>query len=187
MTQAFVEPEDLADLDVDDMYVCVAFDPGGKTGWAVFGVHSDAIDDPEYRIIDNIEFWTMGEFFGPEPEQAREMYELVEQWPTAKIIMEDFVLRKFSSARELLSPVRVCERFCGRMDQAGDKRPIIKQMPSLAMTKVTDARLKKMGLYNATVGKEHGRDAVRHCLTWLSRAKKLAEQNMVTNALRGTD
>ena len=184
MTQAFVEPEALADLDIDDLYVCVSFDPGGTTGWAVFGVHSDAINDPEYRIIDNIEFWSLGEFWGPDREQAREMFELVEQWPTAKIVMEDFVLRKFSSARELLSPVRICERFCGRMDQAGDERPIIKQQPSLAMSTITDARLKKMGLYNATVGKEHGRDATRHNLTWLKRAKKLAEQNMVTNALR---
>lgn len=185
MTHAFVDPEELADLDVDDLYVCTPFDPGGKTGWAVFGVHADAINDPECRIIDNIEFWSMGEFFGPEQSQAREMFELVEQWPTAKIIMEDFVLRKFSSARELLSPVRITARFEGRMDQAGDPRPIIKQQPSLAMTTITDDRLKKMGLYNATVGKEHGRDAVRHGLTWLKRAKKLAEQNMVTNALRG--
>lgn len=184
MTQAFVEPEELADLDVDDLYVCAAFDPGGKTGWSVFGVHGDAIEDPECRIIDNIQFWSMGEFFGPEKEQAREMFELVEQWPTAKIVMEDFVLRKFSSARELLSPVRVKSRFEGRMDQAGDERPIILQQPSLAMTAITDARLQKMGLYNATKGFEHGRDAVRHALTWLKRAKKLAEQNMVTNAMR---
>lgn len=187
MTQAFVKPEEMVALDVEDMYVCVAFDPGGKTGWSVFGVHGDAIEDPECRIIDNIEFWSCGEFFGPESEQAREMYELAEQWPTAKLIMEDFVLRKFSSARELLSPVRVSARFEGRMDQAGDQRPIIRQQPSLAMTKMTDDRLKRLGLYNATVGKEHGRDAVRHALTWLSRAKKLAEQNMITNALRGTD
>lgn len=184
MTQAFVEPKELADLDVDDMYVCVAFDPGGKTGWAVFGVHDGAINDPECRIIDNIEFWSTGEFWGSESDQACEMFELVEQWPTAKIVMEDFVLRKFSSARELLSPVRVAARFEGRMDQAGDERPIIRQQPSLAMTTITDDRLKKMGLYNATVGKEHGRDAVRHNLTWLKRAKKLAEQNMVTNAMR---
>lgn len=184
MTQAFVEPEELADLDVDDLYVCSSFDPGGKTGWSIFGVHSDAINDPECRILDNIEFWSIGEYFGSDKSQAREMYELVEQWPTAKIVMEDFVLRKFSSARELLSPVRVCARFEGRMDQAGDERPIIKQQPSLAMSAITDARLKKMGLYNATIGMEHGRDAVRHSLTWLKRAKKLAEQNMVTNAMR---
>lgn len=184
MTQAFVDPEELADLDVDDLYVCTAFDPGGKTGWSVFGVHADAINDPECRIIDNIEFWSLGEYFGPERGQASDMYGLVEQWPTAKIIMEDFVLRRFSSARELLSPVRICARFEGWMDACNDERPIILQQPSLAMTTITDDRLKKMGLYNATVGKEHGRDAVRHGLTWLKRAKKLAEQNMVTNAMR---
>ncbi len=184
MTQAFIEPEELAELDVEDLYVCTSFDPGGKTGWSVFGVHIDAINDPECRIIDNIEFWSMGEYFGSEKAQSYKMFELIEQWPTAKIVMEDFVLRKFSSARELLSPVRVTALFEGRMYQAGDERPIIKQQPSLAMSAITDARLKKMGLYNATIGHEHGRDAVRHNLTWLKRAKKLAEQNMVTGALR---
>lgn len=184
MTHAFIEPEELAELDVDDLYVCVAFDPGGKTGWSVFGVHADAINDPECRIIDNIEFWSTDELFGPEQGQAREMYELVSNWPTAKLVMEDFVLRKFSSARELLAPVRITARFEGWMDSAGDERPIIKQQPSLAMTAITDDRLKRMGLYNPTVGLEHGRDAVRHNLTWLKRAKKLAEQNMVTNAMR---
>lgn len=184
MTQAFVEPEELADLDVDDMYVCNAFDPGGTTGWAVFAVHSDAIDDPECRIIDNIEFWSAGQFFGPEDSQTQEMWDLVEQWPDAHIVIEDFVLRKFSSARELLSPVRLTARFEERLKCMGDKRPIIKQPGSLAMSAITDVRLKKMGLYNPLIGKEHARDAVRHNLTWLKRAKKLAEQNMITNALR---
>lgn len=184
MTQAFVAPEKLADLDVEDMYVSAAFDPGGTTGWAVFGVHLDAIIDPECRILDNIEFWSAGQFFGPEKKQAKEMWELVEQWPTAHIVMEDFVLRKFSSARELLSPVRLTARFEGWMDANKDDRPIIKQQGSLAMTHVTDDRLKRMGLYPPLSGLEHARDAVRHNLTWLKRAKKLAEQNMITAALR---
>lgn len=184
MTQAFVEPEKLLDLDSDDLYVCTSFDPGGTTGWAVFAVHADAISDTDCRIIDNIEFWSAGQFFGPEKSQAREMHELVDQWPDAHIVIEDFVLRKFSSARELLSPVRLTDRFEGRLDAVGDTRPIIKQPGSLAMSTITDERLKKMGLYNPLVGKEHARDAVRHNLTWLKRAKKLAEQHMVTNALR---
>lgn len=184
MTQAFVTPDELTDLDADDLYICTAFDPGGTTGWAVFGVHADAINDPEYRIIDNIEFWSAGQVFGPEASQSREMWELVEAWPDAHIVIEDFVLRKFTSARELLSPVRITARFEERMECMGDKRPIIKQPGALAMSAITDERLKKMGLYNPLVGKEHARDAVRHSLTWLKRAKKLAEQNMITNALR---
>ena len=70
------------------------------------------------------------------------------------------------------------------MDANGDKRAIIKQQGSLAMTAITDERLKRMGLYTPLSGKEHARDAVRHNLTWLKRAKKLSEQNMITAALR---
>lgn len=193
MTSAFVRPKksglviepDALELSEDDLYTCVSFDSGGTTGWAVIGVHIDAINDPECRIMDNVEFWSAGQFWGSERSQAKSMWDLVEAWPHAKIVMEDFVLRKFSSARELLAPVRLNARFDERMSCAGDPRVIIYQQSALAMTAFTDDRLKKLGFYNQLSGQEHARDALRHNLTWLKRAKKLAEQNMITNALRG--
>jgi hypothetical protein len=174
-------------LDEESLYVSIAFDPGGTTGWSVFGVHIDAIYAPEFRLKDNIEFWSAGQFFGPERSQCAEMWALVEAWPRAKIVMEDFVLRKFTSARELLSPVRITARFDERLACEGDDRCIILQQSSLAMTAFTDDRLRRLGLYNHLSGQEHARDSVRHNLTWLRRAKKLAEQNMITNAIRGDE
>lgn len=180
-----VSPNDFDDIgDDSEMYTTVSFDPGGTTGWAVFRIHLEAIEDPEYRIMDNITFWTAGEFRGAECVQADQMFELVQAWTDAHIVIEDFVLRKFSSARELLSPVRITERLDDRLYFHKDGRPLIKQPASLAMTTVTDNRLKKMGLYNALAGQEHARDAVRHNITWMKRAKQIYERNMLTNALR---
>lgn len=180
-----VSPDDFGDEDDDEMYTTIAFDPGGTTGWAVFQVYLAAIEDESYRIKDNITFWTAGEFRGTESIQADQMFELVEAWPDAKVVIEDFILRKFSSARELLSPVRITERLDDRMYCNCPNRPLIKQPASLAMTTVTDIRLKKMGLYNALSGQEHARDAVRHNITWMKRAKQIYQRNAITSALSG--
>lgn len=181
----FITPDDIDDLDVDDLYTVVAFDPGGTTGWATFSVYLEAIEDSDYRIMDNISFWTAGEFIGGEREQTDEMFSLVQAWPDAHIVVEDFLLRKFSTARELLSPVRMTARFDDRMYSKGDRRPIIIQPGKLAMDTVTDARMAKMGLYNPLIGQEHARDGVKHAVTWLKRAKKLYQQNLIASALLG--
>src|ERR1044072_5295308 len=132
-----IAPSDLEGALEGDFYTTIAFDPGGRTGWAVFQVHAEAIKDDDYRIFDNITFWSAGEFYGALQIQVDEMMSLVEAWPEAHIVIEDFVLRKFSSARELLDPVRITERFEDRIYVIGNKRAIIKQPPSLAMNAVT--------------------------------------------------
>lgn len=189
MTEAFIspngrgiKPSDTND-DPDETYTAISFDPGGTTGWAVMAVHPDAIENEEYNITDNIVFWSAGEFVGSEDEMADQMADLAKAWDQAKIICEDFVLRKFLSSRELLAPVRVFSKFEHRMWMLPVQRPIIWQPSSLAMSTITDQRLKKMGLYTALVGKEHARDAVRHNLTWLRRAKQMAIRKKVAEAL----
>lgn len=172
-------------------YANVAWlDPGATTGWALFSVHPDALEDSETKILDNIHHWSCGQWVGPENGQAAEALALIEAWEDAAIGIEDFVLRTSNPAREVLSPVRITEKIDyamwaglagntpAEMDDEGNVtrlkhgRAYFKQMPSLAMTTVTDERLKSWGLYRDTVGLEHGRDAVRHCLTFLRRAKK---------------
>lgn len=186
----FVAPSESGILTPDDVelgdektYDVAAFDPGGTTGWALFSVFREAITDPEYRIMENVVCWSAGQFVGTEREQTDQMYDLAMAWPNAKLVCEDFVLRKFSSARELLSPVRMNARFDERMYSSTDSRAIIYQPGNLAMNTVTDERLKKMGLYPPLSGQEHARDAVRHAVTWLKRAKQLVERKMVTDAL----
>ena len=180
-----VAPDDFEDLDVDDLYTTISFDPGGTTGWSVFAVYKEAIEDSEYSILDNVSFWTAGEFIGDERGQADEMIALVEAWPEAHIVIEDFVLRKFTSARELLSPVRITARFDQALHISGDARPMIIQPGVLAMKTVTDARLKRMGLWPPLQGSEHKRDAVRHNITWMKRAKQLFKRNAIADAMSG--
>ena len=84
------------------------------------------------------------------------------------------MLRKYLKSEELLSPVRitsvveflVATGYVGRFAP----RPWVKQQPSDAMNTATDLRLKEWGLYHAD-GNEHARDATRHAITLLRRAK----------------
>lgn len=178
------------DFDFTPYANVVWFDPGSTTGWAVFSVHPDALESPEAKVLDNIHHWSCGQWTGPENSQVTEALALVSAWEDAAIGIEDFILRTSNAAREVLSPVRITAAIDHAMwsGQAGNTpaemdddgnvtklrhgRRYFLQSPSLAKGAVTDDRLKDWGLYRDTVGLEHGRDAVRHCLTFLRRAKK---------------
>jgi hypothetical protein len=159
----------------------VWFDPGGVTGWAVFSVHPDALVDHTFRILENITHWACGQFVGGEAEQVDQMLDLARSWPGAAIGTEDFILRKFDRGRELLAPVRMNAAFNYAMrrgmvaDPKLGKQKLVKvqyQLSSLAMTTMTDDRLKALGYYERTVGLQHARDAVRHAITFLKRIKE---------------
>lgn len=155
------------------LYKVVSFDPGGTTGWAVFCVQFDAMRNIEGKILNRIPYWNAGEFTGDENKQVDEMLGLVQAWDDAKIVMEDFVLRKFSMLRDLLAPVRVISAFTYGLHAVSDSRQIILQQPSLAMTTITDDRLRRLGYWTPLSGQPHARDAVRHSITWLRRAKEI--------------
>lgn len=161
------EAEELWGDEADpDQYVVLALDPGGTTGWSVFGVHPDALSgDPAIGVVNNVEFWCAGQFEGDENSQADEIVELIEHWPSARLVIEDFILRKQSQARELLSPVRITSV----LEWAVRPRYFIKQQPSLAMTTITDDRQKAMGFW--VPGQQHARDAIKHNLTFLKRQR----------------
>ncbi len=150
------------------------FDQGGTTGWAVFNFWAEALTSAEYKILSNIHSWSAGEFFGNEAMMTDEMMGLVLAWgDEAYVGYEDFILRTFTMGRELLSPVRIAARFEDRMYTSGRSRQLqAPQSSSLAMTKVTDERLKRWGLWPPLRGKEHARDAVRHVITFASRIKE---------------
>lgn len=159
---------------VDD-YTILAYDPGGTTGWAAMGIHKLAMRRPDYLIVPNINWWSAGELVGPEGKQAAAMAEAATAWCSAHIVVEDFILQKFSPARELLAPVRVTARF----EQAIGSRHIILQMPSLAMTTVDDDRLRSIEMW--VKGSEHARVSVKHCLVWAQRAKKIIARRTANN------
>lgn len=147
------------------MYQVLAYDGGGTTGWCVLGIHEIAMYSPEYKILDNLAFWSAGEFAGPEARVIEEAAELAEVWDEAEVVAESFHVRQMGAD---LSPVRV-HAVVGYVIRP---RELHWQQPSLAMTTITDQRLKDMGLYPPLAGKPHARDATRHALTWARRRKR---------------
>lgn len=158
------------DEDISPWISVVAIDPGGTTGWAVLMVHPEALTDPDTSILGNIEHFASGQVGGDERHQVKELLELLDVWPEAAVCIEDFVLRKMLRDRALLSPVRITAVLDYAMWRAG--RRTFKQAPSEAKGIATDDRLRSWGLYIREGGEEHARDATRHAITFLRRAKE---------------
>lgn len=189
MTEQFVQPVAIDRPpaytgEIDGMYTVIAFDPGGTTGWAQMSFWDDCFG-PGEKLLPWLHSWSCGQFVGDEDDQVDQMIALVQGWPDdTDVVIEDFILRAYRRGRELLAPVRITAAFKhelrwlgrprrGRGREGGSRNPRlpILQQPSLAMTCITDDRLKKIGMYPPTVGQPHARDAVRHCLTWARRKK----------------
>lgn len=168
------------DDDDPDQYIVLALDPGGTTGWCVMGVHPDAMSaDASLRILDNIEFWSAGQFEGLESDQCDEVVALIASWPSARLISEKFTLRTRVTSAEVFA----LERMNAILSWAIRPRYMVLQQPALAMTTVTDDRQRQMGLW--IPGKEHARDATKHALTFLKRQKE--RQVMAARSLAKSD
>jgi hypothetical protein len=149
----------------------IGVDPGVTTGWAAITVPTDTIfGDAPGEIVSHR--WGMLE--GPESAQAKAFCRIAKRyiWPT--MAMEDFDARKpqhTSHDSPYLAPVRVAAviKFCIQTGMAGAVCGLEWQMPGIAMDTATDERLKTWGLY--TPGKDHPKDATRHAITLIRRAK----------------
>lgn len=94
------------------------------------------------------------------------------------LVIEDFLLRGRvgSTKREGLAPVRVTAAIHAtlmlkKIPFADATTYVTRRLPSEAMTYATNPRLKDWGIYPATVGKEHGRDAARHWCTQVAKMR----------------
>lgn len=165
-----LEPSDV-DYPAGQLYVCMSFDQGGTTGWSIFGVYMECLRSDDYKILDNIEFWSAGELVGPETNQVEQMLTMAANWPDAHLLLEGFQLRQLTGGSEMLSPVRMEAAFRFGLARDAPDRQYIIQLPQLAMETMTDERLQAAGIW--VPGKEHAVDAIRHNLTWLRRAKQI--------------
>jgi hypothetical protein len=171
--------------DEADPPAVLAIDPGGTTGWCVLQVHPAALVDDRYSILGNIQLMTAGEVTGSEARQVYELLNMAREWPSAAIVVEDFILRNFQQSRDLLAPVRITAAlkwslWCGLTvgDKTANKvstfpdrpiRPVYTQTPEEAKTTCSDERLKSWHLYAAS--SPHARDAKRHALLFMRRTK----------------
>lgn len=164
MNEEWLDPDGLEKFYDPDVYQVLALDPGGTTGWSIFQVHPEAMTgDPDISVMDNIQWWTAGQFTGLQHDQVDQIVKLVEEWPYARLVTEDFKLRQ---ANAVLDPVEIN----ATVTWATRPRYWVKQMASLAMSTVTDDRQKQWGFW--VPGKEHARDAVKHNITFLKRRKE---------------
>jgi len=178
------ETPPLSEIGGVEMWTCIGLDPGGTTGWCVLRIHLIAMQSDEYRILDNIIGWSAGQVNGSINHQIDRLVDLVDAWPEAEVVCEDFILRQMSGGRDLLDPVRITQPVEWWLASGGRRawdseegedwksRELHIQSPSLAMTTITDDRMKSFGLYSLTAGQPHARDALRHALTFARRRKQ---------------
>lgn len=156
----------------------IAFDPGGVTGWSVMTVHPDALAVPRIRILANILFWEHGQIFcggdtaSQDAENAgvREMIEVARRFPGAMHMIEKFTIRKLNRSEEYSSPIRLTAGYDLAIRDLGITETF-RQEPADALKECDNDRLKRWGLYVRKGGLGHARDADRHAILALRRAK----------------
>ena len=176
-------------MDLVTAPTVISIDPGGTLGWSRMVVHPEALVDPEVSVLDNILDRANGQIRaipaaanGKAPkvlELSTEerrcvrtlMRDVLENWAGAALVVEDFLLRKKLMDRELLSPVRLTAALEWAVEESGLGLSLQRQTPSEAKGTATDERLKAWGLYSRAGGMQHARDADRHSITFLRKAK----------------
>lgn len=170
-----------------DATTVIAIDPGGTTGWSMISVVPEVLMVDNAHILDNIidhqhgqvdcgshrgnldttlhtGISTHGEFSG-----VYDLAKFIRSWPCAAVVVEDFSLRTFRKDRDLLSPVRITAALGHELWKTG--RDYHVQSAGDAKNVCADERLKEWGLYDATDGMRHARDADRHAILFLRKAK----------------
>jgi hypothetical protein len=165
----------------------IAIDPGGTTGWSLLSVHPESLVQTNADFLDNIfchqhgqvdcgthrgnlhsslhdGISTDGEFSG-----IYDLAEFIKLWPVAAVVIEDFTLRTLRMDRDLLSPVRITSAIGYSMWLNGREYHV--QSPADAKTICSDQRLKEWGMYDPYGSLQHARDADRHALLFLRKAK----------------
>jgi hypothetical protein len=157
----------------------IGIDPGGTTGWARLTVPRESIYG---RAPGEIIEWDFGQFYGPFEDQTHEIARLARETQSLDykigpaLIVEGFDIMPSNPTtdQELLSPVVIAAQlqYAKYRGELSDAR-IVVQGRTMAMSTATDQRLKAWGLYHP--GAEHARDATRHAITFIRRAKDKPE------------
>lgn len=152
-----------------------AYDPGGTTGWAHVWLPTACLAPGGPSILQSIEF-EVGQLAGSDRRQGRGLATQLGDF-VGPVVIEDFILRKFSAGRDLLAPVRMIARieqiiellleYGYEPEDRGRVLRVYKQLPALAKSTCTDERMRRWGIW--TPGKPHANDALRHAVTFLRR------------------
>lgn len=164
----------------------IALDPGGVTGWSLIVLRRELMkhnvfQQPLELVLNSKIAWYHGQVDCRYQEDAgvQQLRKLIDVFPRAAIIVEDFILRpaRKESSRELLSPVRITAKIEHHLWLKG--RRMFLQQPAMAK-RITDERLKLLEVYTREGGLQHARDADRHIIMGIRRcmegAKGVARQ-----------
>lgn len=147
----------------------LAFDPGGTTGWSLLVLRANNFEklNQEKLLASKLNWWH-GQVVGTTDQclAVHQMKRIIDDWPTAAIVMESFFLRKTRMGIDL-SPVEVIAQIRNHLYYQG--RSMHMQQPSQAKTTATDDRLRLWGCYTPEGGLNHARDADRHAMLFLRR------------------
>lgn len=157
----------------------IGIDPGGTTGWCRITIpRASVFDGARSEILS----WETGEITGTEPEQVRKIGWLARSaqglaYKTGPaLVVEDWTIEPMARTTDpaSLSPIRIGAMlvYAGERHELGDSS-VTFQDRALAKGTCTDERLKEWGMWPK--GSSHERDATRHAITALRRAKRSAE------------
>ena len=158
-----------------NQYHILAFDPGGRTGWAHLQINAKAFSRPEAKVLRWLEFWDCGELSGPEHDQLTQASAML--WNIhgplpfncrVDVISEDFELRQLvGSTENLLSPVRinaVLHWMCRQQDLTFSTPKRVERVS------VTKERLNLYGFTGSFRKDEFA--AIQHAVAWMRKVKQ---------------
>ena len=166
--------------------VIIGVDPGVTTGIAVAALQGKEVGSLNEAYV---EMWQLSYGFSgngfdiiksasAEEGEAKVAAEIAQLVRTAVLhgsrvvlVIEDFVVRRFDSSREFLSPVRITARIQQELfnDTICQGVTVAMQSPSDAKQTCTDERMKKWGIQPKTHKDRHGLDAARHCVLFIRK------------------
>lgn len=166
--------------------VIIGVDPGVTTGIAVAALQGKEVGslNEAYVEMGQLSYGFSGNGFdiiesaSAEEGEAKVAAEIAKLVRTAVLhgsrvvlVIEDFVVRRFDSSREFLSPVRITARIQQELfnDTICQGVTVAMQSPSDAKQTCTDERMKKWGIQPKTHKDRHGLDAARHCVLFIRK------------------
>lgn len=155
----------------------LALDPGVTTGWAQIIVPRMSIwgDEPS-RIVE----WRTGQLRGRISDQVWATCTLIREIQSLDykigpaVIVEDFDFGRPLKDPEVYTPVYFAQqlRFCFERTAMTNDAMLFMQGRDIAKSSFTDERLQAAGVWETRGQTDHERDALRHGLTALRRAKR---------------
>ena len=155
----------------------IGIDPGVTTGWALITVPRLSIFGGEpSKILE----WRTGTWRGRVSDQVKEACRFARETQSLSyrigpaLVVEDFDFGRPLTDPEVYTPSYFAQQLHFVEEQTAllNDAHVFMQKRATAKATMTDDRLKAIGVWEIRGQQDHERDALRHALTALRRAKK---------------